>query len=218
MTQGGVLHGIDVVVFDAFGTLVEITDRRRPFAPLTRQMTPEKVVQFRRMAMTTSLTLSEIDAELQSGATVTDFVVAQAAIAREVASVRIRPGVAEMLAALPIRYGVCSNLSADYVGALDRFPEISPAFRILSCFSGCMKPDPRIYELVLEAAGVPADRILYVGDTPAADLEGPIRAGMRAVHVDAFLNFFTGGNRRDDFGDAFRGARGTVPRDLDMES
>lgn len=217
-TQTGVLHEIDLVVFDAFGTLVEITDRRRPFAPLTRQMPPEKVVQFRRMAMTTSLTLSEIDAELQGGATVIDFVVAQAAIAREVASVRIRPGVAKMLAALPIRYGVCSNLSADYAGALDRFPEISPAFRVLSCFVGCMKPDPRIYELVLEAAGVPAARILFIGDTPVADIDGPTRAGMRAMHIDAFLNSFSGRDRRDDFADAFRAARATIPRDLDIES
>nr|WP_249059404.1 HAD family hydrolase [Roseibaca domitiana] len=109
-------------------------------------------------------------------------------------------------------------MSVDYVAALARFPEISPAFRVLSCFVGCMKPDRRIYELVLEAAGVPAARILFVGDTPAADLEGPIRAGMRAVHIDAFLNSFAERDRRDDFGDAFRAARGTVSRDLDIES
>lgn len=213
-----VLREIDVICFDLFGTLIEITDRRRPFAHLKRKMTPEKALKFRRLAMTTEMMLAEIDAEVRGGATVTDFVVAQAAIAREVASVRIRPGVAKMLAALPIRYGVCSNLSADYAGALDRFPEISPAFRVLSCFVGCMKPDRRIYELVLEAAGVPAARILFVGDTPAADLEGPIRAGMRAVHIDAFLNSFSGGDRRDDFRDAFRAARATIPRDLDIES
>lgn len=120
------LREIDVICFDLFGSLIEITDRRRPFAHLKRKMTPEKALKFRRLAMTTEMMLAEIDAEVRGGATVTDFVVTQAAIAREVASVRIRPGVAEMLAALPIRYGVCSNLSADYAGALDRFPEISP--------------------------------------------------------------------------------------------
>lgn len=134
--------------------------------------------------MTTNMTLAEIDAEILAGATVADFVVAQAAIAREIASVRIRPGVAEMLAALPIRYGVCSNLSADYVGALDRLPEISPAFRILSCFAGCMKPDQAIYDNVIQAAGVPASRILFVGDTPAADIDGPLHAGVGAIHID----------------------------------
>lgn len=212
------LDDIDFIVFDLFGTLVEIGSRCRPFAHLRRKMGPEKAGRFRLLAMTTEMTLSEIDAELQGGATAADLVVAQTAIAHEIASVRIRLGVQEILAALPVPYGLCSNLSLDYVPTLDRFPEITPMFRILSCFAGCMKPDPRIYELVLEAAGVPAARILFVGDTPAADLEGPIRAGMRAAHIDAFLNFFAGGDRRDDFGDAFRAARGTVPRDLDIES
>lgn len=138
--QTGVLHEIDVVVFDVFGTLVEITDQHRPFAHLRRKMNPEKANLFRRMAMTTEMTLAEIDAELQGGATVADLVAAQTAIAHEVASVRIRPGVAEMLAALPIRYGVCSNLSVDYTPALARFPEISPAFRVLSARTTVIRP------------------------------------------------------------------------------
>lgn len=220
--QAGVLHGIDVVVFDVFGTLVEITDRRRPFAHLRRKMSPEKANRFRRMAMTTELTLAELDAAIEGEATIGDLIVSQAAIAREVASVRIRPGVAEMLAALPIRYGVCSNLSADYVGALDRFPEISPAFRVLSCFVGCMKPDPAIYACVIEAAGVPPDRILFTGDTPGADIDGPIRAGMRAIHIDDLIAALTDGgagpDRPDTFAKAFRAARGSISKDLDIES
>jgi HAD superfamily hydrolase (TIGR01509 family) len=217
-----VLRDIDVVCFDVFGTLIEVTDRRRPFAHLKRKMTPEKALKFRRLAMTTEMMLAEIDAEIRGGATVTDFVVAQAAIAREVTSVRIRPGVAEMLAVLPIRYGVCSNLSADYVGALDRLPEISPVFRVLSCQAGCMKPNPQIYKLVIEAAGVPAPRVLFVGDTPTADIEGPRSAGMRAMHIDDLIAALTGGgagpDRPDTFAKAFRAARGSISKDLDIES
>lgn len=47
--------------------------------------------------MTTKMTLAELDAEIEGGATITDLVVAQAAITHEVTSVRIRPGVQEML-------------------------------------------------------------------------------------------------------------------------
>jgi HAD superfamily hydrolase (TIGR01509 family) len=220
--QTGVLDEIDVVVFDAFGTLVEIADRHRPFAPLMRKMTPEKVLRFCRMAMTTNLTLAELTAEIEGGATVADLVVAQTAIAHEVASVRIRDGVAEMLAALPTRYGVCSNLSVDYVAALERFPEISPAFRVLSCQVGCMKPDPAIYAHVIEAAGVPPHRILFTGDTPVADIDGPTRAGMRAMHIDDLIAALTGGgagpDRPDTFARAFRAARGSVSKSIDLES
>jgi len=220
MTLGNasLLDDIDLVVFDLFGTLVEIGSRRRPFAHLRRRMGPEKASRFRRLAMTTELTLAELDAEIEGGATIADLSLAQVLIAHEVASTRLRPGVPEMLAAIPVPFGLCSNLSADYVPAAFRFPEICPLFRILSCLVGHMKPDPQIYKLVIEAAGVPAPRVLFVGDTPTADIEGPRSAGMRAVHIDSFLNLFSGGDRRDDFGDAFRAARATIPRDLDMES
>jgi phosphoglycolate phosphatase-like HAD superfamily hydrolase len=127
-----------------------------------------------------------------------------------------------MLPTLPVPYGLCSNLSPDYVPTLDRFAEITPMFRILSCFSGCMKPDPRIYELVLEAAGVPAARILFIGDTPVTDIDGPTRAGMRAIHIDDLIGGLTGRGagpgRPDAFASAFRAARGSVSKDLDIES
>lgn len=221
-TRSRVLDDVDIVVFDLFGTLVEIGSRHRPFAHLRRRMDPEKANRLRRLAMTTKMTLAELDAEIEGGATITDLVVAQAAITHEVTSVRIRPGVQEMLAALPRRYGLCSNLSIDYVAALERFPGIKPEFRILSCHAGCMKPDPEIYDLVIRSAGVPAGRILFTGDTLAADIEGPLLAGMRAMHIDDLIAALTGGgaapNRPDTFASAFRAARGSVSKDLDIES
>jgi HAD superfamily hydrolase (TIGR01509 family) len=220
--QTGVLHEIDVVVFDVFGTLVEITDQHRPFAHLRRKMSPEKVARFRRRAMTTGLTLAELDAEIEGGATIGDIVVSQAAIAREVASTALRAGVREMLAGLPIPYGLCSNLSPDYVPALARFPEIQPVFQILSCQVGCMKPDRAIYDRVIQAAGVPPHRILFTGDTPAADIDGPRSAGMRGMHIDDLIAALTGGksgpDRPDTFAKAFRAARGSISKDLDIES
>ena len=214
-----VLRDIDVVCFDVFGTLIEVTDRRRPFAHLKRKMSPEKSIRFRQMAMTTNMTLAQIDAEIEGGATVADLVVAQAAIAREVASTALRTGVREMLAALPIRYGVCSNLSVDYVPALARFPEIGPAFRVLSCQVGCMKPDPTIYAHVIQAAGVTPDRILF---TAGADIDGPIRAGMRAIHINDLIAALGGGksgpDQPDSFASAFSAARGSVSKSIDLES
>jgi hypothetical protein len=67
--QNGILSGIDLFCFDLFETLVEITDRRRPFAPLRRNMTLEKVERLRHLVMTTVLALEEIDEANQGGAT-----------------------------------------------------------------------------------------------------------------------------------------------------
>jgi putative hydrolase of the HAD superfamily len=43
------------------------------------------------------------------------------------------------------------------------------------------KPDPRIYQLALEALGISADRAVFVGDHPEADVAGAKRAGLRAI-------------------------------------
>ena len=215
------LADVDLLVFDLFGTLVEIGSRHRPFAHLQRRMGPEKANRFRRMAMTTELTLAELDAEIEGGATIADLSLAQVAIAHEVASVRIRPGVPEMLAALLVPYGLCSNLSPDYVPALARFPEIQPVFQILSCQVGCMKPDQAIYDRVIQAAGVPPHRIMFAGDTLAADIEGPAQAGMRAMHIDDLIAALTGGklgpDQPDTFASAFGAARGSVSTVIDLE-
>lgn len=185
--QNGILSGIDLICFDLFGTLFEITDRRRPLSSLRQNMTLDKVKRLRRLAMTTVLNLEEIDEAIQGGATVDKISNAKIDIAHEVASTRLRAGVPEMLSALTVPYGICSNLSLDYLPALQRFAELKPVFRIMSCEAGYMKPDPDIYELVVAAAEVPRHKILFVGDTPAADIEGPRVAGMQTIHIDQFL-------------------------------
>lgn len=58
---------------------------------------------------------------------------------------------------------------------------------------GYMKQEAEIYRLVIEAAGVPASRLLFVGDTPAADIEGPVSSGMKAIDIDEFMTAVAGG-------------------------
>lgn len=93
-----------------------------------------------------------------------------------------------MLASLPVPYAMCSNLSVDYAPALNMHPDLSPAFTVLSFEVGYVKPDPEIYGIVLSRAGLRPDQVLFVGDTPAADIEGPRQAGMRGMHIDDFLS------------------------------
>jgi putative hydrolase of the HAD superfamily len=50
--------------------------------------------------------------------------------------------------------------------------------------AGVSKPDPAIFHLALERAGVPAGQALYVGDNYWADVVGAERAGLRAVLLD----------------------------------
>ena len=51
----------------------------------------------------------------------------------------------------------------------------------ISAEVGAMKPDPRIYEIALQAAGIPAKAAIFVDDF-AENLEGARSVGMAAVH------------------------------------
>jgi FMN phosphatase YigB (HAD superfamily) len=58
---------------------------------------------------------------------------------------------------------------------------------VLSSELGVAKPDPRFYAAVLAAAsehaGCGPGGVVFAGDTPAKDVAGPVRAGMRAVLI-----------------------------------
>jgi putative hydrolase of the HAD superfamily len=81
--------------------------------------------------------------------------------------------------------GIVSNFEAwleDLLGSLsvrDRFP-----VRVISGVEGVEKPDPDIYRLALERAGVPAGDVAFVGDNPEFDVAPPAAMGMFPVLVD----------------------------------
>lgn len=48
----------------------------------------------------------------------------------------------------------------------------------------CYKPDPGFYEKLLQEIGFQAEEVVFVGDSPAEDIEGPQQAGMKTVFLD----------------------------------
>jgi len=54
----------------------------------------------------------------------------------------------------------------------------------LSCECGLLKPDPDFFALAADRMGLPAYRILVVGDRLKEDIEGALGAGMRAALLD----------------------------------
>jgi len=110
-----------------------------------------------------------------------------------VAGGRLVPDARTTLAVLRTRgyrLGLISNTpwgTPDYLwtGQLERFG-LAEFFEV-ACFSshvGFRKPDPRIFRSALDALGVPANRAVFVGDEPEADIAGARAAGLRAVWID----------------------------------
>ena len=78
------------------------------------------------------------------------------------------------LAGLLSRSGMCE------VGG-----ELSPVAAIIdSHVIGIEKPDPRPFQLALEALGETAANVVHVGDSLHSDVVGALGAGMTAVHID----------------------------------
>lgn len=66
--------------------------------------------------------------------------------------------------------------------ALERHWRIADAFDplVISAEVGLLKPDPGIYQLALQALGLPAGRVLFVDDF-AENVEGARAAGLQAL-------------------------------------
>lgn len=176
------MDGIDAVCFDAFGTLVEIGDKRRPFR---KALLASREPDLARRVLTEPLSLEDVAA-----GTAPDLLRAlRDDLEAEAASVALRPGIRELwehLRRRDVRIAVCSNLALPYGEPLLRALPDVPDEVVLSYEVGMAKPEPGIYLLVCERLGLAPGRILFTGDTPDADVAGPRAAGMRALPIADF--------------------------------
>ena len=99
--------------------------------------------------------------------------------------IRPDPGAEALLTGLAdagVILGVLTNGAADWQREKLRRTGLAPFFpaaRVLvSADLGFDKPDPRAFACLAEAMGLPAGRILYVGDHKVNDIAGGRRAGM----------------------------------------
>jgi putative hydrolase of the HAD superfamily len=89
--------------------------------------------------------------------------------------------------------GVVSNFEEWLEQLLERLGVRSYfAVSVVSGVEGVEKPDPRIFALAMDRAGVRPDESVYVGDNPEFDVDPALEAGMFPVLVD----------RRERFPDA----------------
>jgi len=69
-------------------------------------------------------------------------------------------------------------------GFTKRFPLLSDFEVVIDAtYTGLLKPDPRAYQLCLDALKLPADRCVFVDDQ-RRNIDGAERVGMSAVHFD----------------------------------
>jgi putative hydrolase of the HAD superfamily len=106
----------------------------------------------------------------------------------DLASYRLHPDVVPTLDRLRtagLSLGVISNFEEwlerllETLSVADYFP-----VRVISGIEGVEKPDPEIFQIALERAGVEAKESVYVGDHPYFDTEAAAEVGMVPVLID----------------------------------
>ncbi len=165
---------IEHVIFDGFGTLVE---RKRPMSFYAYMQTPTRqAIQWER-AMTARFDWHAWAKELGRQAQLEEDL-------NGIVRYNDIAGTLRMLDYAGIGYSVMSNLASCYGPALQ---EQLRAWRVqhwfLSYADGMKKPDPRYYAHALDVLGLPARRVLFVGDHAKHDVQGPALVGMNALRV-----------------------------------
>jgi REG-2-like HAD superfamily hydrolase len=101
---------------------------------------------------------------------------------------RLYPEVLEVLVALRergLKLLVVSNWDSTLPALLDRL-DLTRHFDgvVVSAIVGASKPAREIFDAALAVAGVAADEVLHVGDSPSEDYEGALNAGLPALLLD----------------------------------
>lgn len=185
------------VIFDLFGTVLEIQDRKNPYRRLLRMgaeqgrsASPGDM----RQIMTLSGGLREAAAILGITLSPRALTELQDALKVELASIRIFDDASvaiDLLRANGVKIAVCSNLAGPYCDAARRLlPDLDGY--ALSAELGVMKPDPMIYRSVCSLLGLEAEhaidtkqgQIIMVGDSKNCDERGPRACGIQGFHLD----------------------------------
>jgi putative hydrolase of the HAD superfamily len=192
------------VLFDLFGTLIEVFSRREYDAVLDA-MAARLEVPAERFRVTWHRTgYPRAVGLLPRGVDSLRQVLAELGLARDEAALESavalrhdlcrramvpRPGVLETLAELRrrgLRVGLVSNCAPEVAEVWAQTP-LAGAFDavVLSCTAGCRKPDPLIYRLALRQLGVAPAAALFVGDGDDRELLGAQAVGLTAVQIRA---------------------------------
>jgi FMN phosphatase YigB (HAD superfamily) len=188
---------ISGVIFDAFGTVVQIGKRTNPYRELLK-LGRRQGMSFDPAALHIAMTmnLSFLDLVSHLGVALSPSKREELIQALEMELSSIIP-FADALVAIQhlkeagLKVGICSNLASPYV------PMVRQTFSDMdgyafSCELGVMKPNRAIYTSICNQMGVvpghffsgETGRIVMIGDSRRCDRDGPRTVGILGLHLD----------------------------------
>ncbi len=94
------------------------------------------------------------------------------------------PAVIAEVEAQGIPWAIVSNIDEEELRAIVANQGLHPAVSVSSERVRSYKPDRAIFQKALDELGIPASRVVHVGDSPKADVAGATGAGLTALWVN----------------------------------
>ena len=189
------MRDTQAIVFDLYGTLLHLAHETKPYKRLFQDLglqTPDEFTQARRIALTEDFdNLASLTRRLKPDTQV-NLAFYEQELREELASATLYPetlSVLERLREQRLKLGLISNLASPYknpffdLGLNKYFDEVLFSYDI-----GLRKPQPEIYQEMINQLRIRPTQALMTGDKVEADVNGPRTVGINAVYLDRTRN------------------------------
>ena len=175
------------VVFDLYGTLLNLVRDSHPFHTLARRKSGGDVRSALETALTSDNSTLAGFASNIGLSTQDDLAALELSLQNDIETIDVFADVIPTLTALKQNgtlTAVISNLATPYKKPffsrnLDQLVDVT----VFSCDCGFLKPHPKIYELALAQLGSTPHETIMVGDSLKSDVQGPSKIGIMGIHL-----------------------------------
>ncbi len=174
-----------IIVFDVFGTLVKIGERRFPYRNLMKwlkQNGRKPKHDDAKLIMSHNLDFTELAKLLRADIPNELLQELKSDLNKELQSIVLYEdtlSTLEELKKLGFKLALCSNLAMPYGEVVSSLLPTLDAYA-WSYEVAAIKPEPKIYQSLIDQVDCQASEVLFIGDTALADFTGPTTFGMSA--------------------------------------
>ncbi|MCY1160532.1 HAD hydrolase, REG-2-like, family IA [compost metagenome] len=179
-----------VIVFDAFGTLVQIGQRKSPYRKLMKWLKDDG----RKPSLKDANIIMSNDVDIEQLAKIFGKEIPVPLLQEIEQDIDFELNTIELykdtiptlrkLKSLGFQLALCSNLAKPYGEKLTAILPSSFDAVFLSYEIGAIKPERHIYEAILKQFSCQMSEVLFIGDHPSLDVEVPISLGMSARLIE----------------------------------
>ena len=175
------------IIFDCFGTLMEIREKQMPYKYLREELYKSNIVidDFARIVMQSNCDIKEFEKLANYKFTNEQKIKFKQMLEKELRSIHIFEDVNQYLKELDrrnIKTALCSNLAEPY-GKSAKTLTFPLNNYILSYDVGYIKPDKEIFQKCLDSLNVKKEEAIYVGDSIKDDYKGATEFGINAYLI-----------------------------------